>query len=177
MRTITPVPAEPQGSTATPTARSIRRSPPPNGGSGPSNVWLGYPTADPLVGLAITVAILGIVWQSAKAVLTRMLDGVDPDVIDDLRHEAGHVTGVVDVTEVRARWVGHRLYAEVNVAVPPDLSVAEGHAIAKEVHHRLLHRVPYVGAATIHVDPAQEAGEQHHRITAHAHDGLPVHSH
>lgn len=144
---------------------------------GALGVWLGFPLADPLVGLGITVAILGIVWQSAKAVFTRVLDGVEPEVIDDLRHAARHVPGVLDVTEVRARWVGHRLHAEVNVAVAPDLSVAEGHAIAKEVHHQLLHHVPYIAAATIHVDPAGEAGEQYHRIAAHAHDGLPVHSH
>ena len=144
---------------------------------GAVGVWLGYPLADPLVGLAITVAILGIVWQSGKAVFTRMLDGVEPGVIDEIEHAAHHVAGVRDVTEARARWVGHRLHAEVNVAVAPDLSVAQAHAIAKEVHHQLLHHVPYLAGATIHVDPADEAREEYHRITAHSHDGLPVHSH
>lgn len=144
---------------------------------GALGVWLGYPLADPLVGLGITVAILGIVWQSGKAIFTRMLDGVDPNVIEEIEHAGHHVAGVHAVTEVRARWVGHRLHAEVNVAVAPDLSVAEAHTIAKEVHHQLLHHVPYLASATIHVDPLDEAGEQHHRITAHSHDGLPLHSH
>jgi len=31
--------------------------------------------------------------------------------------------------------------------------------------------------AVVHVDPAQEAGEEHHRIVAHSHDDLPTHSH
>lgn len=145
--------------------------------AGALGVRLGYPLADPLVGLGITVVILALVWQSGKAVFTRMLDGVEPEVIDALRHAAQSVPGVRAVTEVRARWVGHRLHAEVNVAVAPDLSVAEGHALAKAVHHRLLHHVPHLAAATIHVDPAEEAGEQHHRVAAHAHDGLPLHSH
>ena len=144
---------------------------------GAVGVWLGYPLADPLVGLGITVAILVIVWQSAKAVFPRLLDGVEPEVIDEFRHAARHVTGVREVTEVRARWIGHRLHAEVNVAVAPDLPVAEGHAVAKEVRHQLLHHAPYLGEAIIHVDPVGEAGEGHHRIAAHAHDGLPVHSH
>ena len=39
-----------------------------------------FTLADPIIGLIITVVILGIVWQSAKAVLTRMLDGVEPEV-------------------------------------------------------------------------------------------------
>lgn len=145
--------------------------------AGALGVWLGYPLADPLVGLGITAAILGIVWQSARAIFTRMLDGVDPDVIDELTHAVHHVPKVEDVTDVRARWLGHRLHAEVSIAVKPELTVAEAHAVALEVHHQLLHHVPHLADATIHVDPANAAGDRHHRIMAHAHDNLPVHSH
>lgn len=145
--------------------------------AGALGVWLGFPLADPLVGLGITAAILGIVWQSARAVFTRMLDGVDPDVIEELSHAVHHVAQVEDVTDVRARWLGHRLHAEVSIAVKPDLTVAEAHAVALEVHHQLLHHVPHLAAATIHVDPANAAGDRHHRVIAHAHDNLPVHSH
>jgi len=88
---------------------------------GAVGVWLGYPLADPIVGLIIAAAILVIVWQSAKMVFTRLLDGVDPEVIDEIRRAVSHVEGVEDVAEVRARWFGHRLRAEVNVAVDPDL--------------------------------------------------------
>ncbi|RMF92164.1 MAG: cation transporter [Nitrospinota bacterium] len=144
---------------------------------GALGIWLGYPLADPVVGLLITIAILGIVWQSGKAVFTRMLDGVEPEVIDEIHHAAEHVSRIRDVTEVRARWIGHRLHAEVNIAVAPDLSVAEGHTIAKDLHHQLFHHLPYLSAATIHVDPVAESGEQHHRIAEHTHDGLPPHSH
>jgi cation diffusion facilitator family transporter len=145
--------------------------------AGAVGVWLGYPLADPLVGLLIAAAILVIVWQSGKAVFTRLLDGVEPGAIEEIRHAASHVPGVEEVSEVRARWLGHRLHAEVNVAVAPELSVAEGHAIAREVNHRLLHHLSYLDGAVIHVDPVQEAGEEHHRIPAHSHDGLPTHSH
>lgn len=140
-------------------------------------VWFGYPLADPIVGLLITVIILHLVWQSAQAVFTRTLDGVDPEVLDTAGHAAGHVAGVRDVAEVRARWIGHRLMLELNVAVDPDLTVTEGHRIAKEVHHQVLHHVPHVSRVTIHVDPATESGEMHHRIGSHAHDGLPLHAH
>jgi divalent metal cation (Fe/Co/Zn/Cd) transporter len=88
-----------------------------------------------------------------------------------------HVEGVEEVTEVRARWLGHRLRAEVNVAVDPELSVEEAHTIARQVNHQLLHHLRYLGAAVIHTGPLQEAGEEHHRIATHSHDGLPSHSH
>jgi len=144
---------------------------------GAVGVWLGYPLADPIIGLIIVAAILGIVWQSGKAVFTRLLDGVEPGVADEIRHAASEVAGVERVAEVRARWVGHRLHAEVNVAVDPELSVAEGHGIAREVNHRLMHQLGYLEMAVVHIDPVQEAGEEHHRVDSHSHDGLPVHSH
>jgi cation diffusion facilitator family transporter len=144
---------------------------------GAVGVWLGYPLADPFVGLLITVAILRIVWESGKAVLTRLADGVDPEVIDEIRHAVNHTQGVHDVTDVRVRWLGHRLHAEVNLAVGPKLSLTEGHAIAVEVRHQLLHHLPYLSNVTIHVDPTYHSGEEHHCITEHTHEGLAAHAH
>ena len=59
--------------------------------AGAIGVWLGFPLADPIIGLLITIAIFGIVWQSAKSVLTRMLDGVEPGLVAEIRHSAEHV--------------------------------------------------------------------------------------
>jgi cation diffusion facilitator family transporter len=144
---------------------------------GAAGVWLGFPLADPIVGLLITIAILRIVWDSAKAIFTRLVDGVDPEVIDEMRHAVGHVPGVHDVTDVRARWLGHRLHAEVNVTVSPERSVAEGHEIAMEVRHQLFHHLPHISNVVVHVDPTDESGEEHHRVAEHEHEGLVAHSH
>ncbi len=64
---------------------------------GAFGVWMGYALADPIIGLIITAVILGIVWQSAKAVLTRMLDGVEPQVaLVSSATLQQHVRGVVE---------------------------------------------------------------------------------
>jgi cation diffusion facilitator family transporter len=131
---------------------------------GAAGVWAGYPLADPIVGLLITAAILVLVWQAARAVLTRMLDGVEPEALDAVAHAAGQVPGVRDVAEVRGRWVGHRLVFELNVVVGGELTVAEGHGIAKEVGHQILHHVPHAAGGTVHVDPATEPGETYHGL-------------
>lgn len=144
---------------------------------GAVGVWLGYALADPIVGLVITVVILRIVWQSGKAVFTRLLDGIDPEVLDEITHAVHHTPGVCDVSEVRVRWLGHRLHAEVNVAVLAGLSVEQGHDIAKEVRHNLLHELRYLSHATIHIDPLHASGEAHHAIANHTHDEWPPHSH
>ena len=56
--------------------------------AGALGVWLGYPLADPIVGLVISIAILKIVVSSAKPVLARLLDGVEPGVVDEVREVA-----------------------------------------------------------------------------------------
>ncbi|HEX5636031.1 MAG TPA: cation diffusion facilitator family transporter, partial [Gammaproteobacteria bacterium] len=126
---------------------------------GAVGVWLGYPLADPIVGLIITVAIVQIVWQSSKAVFTRALDGVDPDIIDKISDTVTHTPGVKSVTGIRARWIGHRLHAELNTAVASKLSVVEAHAIAKEVRHQLLHCLSFLSSVIVHIDPAEESGD------------------
>ena len=144
---------------------------------GALGVWLGFPAADPLIGLVITVMIFGIVWQSTKAVFTRLLDGVDPAVIAEIKHAVQHTPEVQEVTQVRARWLGHRLHAELNIAVSPHLSVVQGHAIATEVRHQLLHHLPPLANAIIHVDPLDASGEEYHRIAEYRHDEWSVHTH
>jgi cation diffusion facilitator family transporter len=139
--------------------------------------WLGFPLADPVIGMIISIMILRIAWESAQDVFTRVLDGVDPHVLDEIRHAAEHVPGVKDITEVRVRWLGHRLHAEVNVAVDADITIKEGHEIAKETRHQLLHHLQYLSNATIHVDPTDASGERYHDVQRHRHGNLPEHSH
>jgi cation diffusion facilitator family transporter len=144
---------------------------------GAVGVALGFPMADPLAALLITLAILKILWDSAGPIFNRLLDGVDPEVVDEIAHAASHVPGVQAVSEVRVRWLGHRMLTELNIAVEPYLSVTEGHELARQVHHELLHDLTYLWAVTIHVDPAYALGSHHHGYLDHNHDNLPVHSH
>ena len=140
-------------------------------------VWAGYPLADPVVGLLISIAIFVLVWQSAGSIVLRALDGVETQALHDIVHAAGHVPGVTEVTDVRARWIGHRLHADLSITVPGTLSVGGGHEVAKAVRHQLLHHLPHLGSMSVHVDPDGQGGDRHHRIGAHAHDGLPMHTH
>ena len=144
---------------------------------GAIGIWMGYSWMDPLIGIVITGAILYIVWNSAKVVFCRLIDGVDPEVVDEIKESASHVAGVKDVTNVRVRWLGHQLHAEINLAVSDELSVDIGHEIAKEVRHQLMHRLSYLSGTTIHVDPSRASGEEHHVMGEHAHGDLPLHLH
>ncbi|AAM04244.1 TPA: cation transporter [Methanosarcina acetivorans] len=126
---------------------------------GAVGVWLGYPILDPLIGMLITIAILKIVLDSSKLVFTRLLDGVEPEVLDQVKAIAEGVEGVCEVTDLRVRWIGHRLHAEINASVDPSLSVEEGHEIANAVREKLLENFSYLSGTTIHVDPVTASGE------------------
>jgi len=124
---------------------------------GAAGVWLGFPLADPIIGLLITVAIFGIVWQSSRAVITRMLDGVDPAVVNELQHAAEHVPGINKVLETKARWLGHELHADVTIAVDDSLSLAEANKIAALLDHELREHLPALAEANIHFSRSGEA--------------------
>ncbi|MDD4749163.1 MAG: cation diffusion facilitator family transporter [Methanosarcinaceae archaeon] len=144
---------------------------------GALGIWLGYPLADPIIGFMITLAILRLVRASAKTILFRILDGIDPEIVEEIRFEIGRVEGVADIQEIRVRWIGHSLYAEVNIAVDSKLSVEEGHKIAMAARHEIMHRLNYISKAVIHVDPLTCSGEELHKIPEHEHDGFPPHGH
>ena len=122
---------------------------------GAFGVWLGYPLADPIVGLLITLTIGGIVWQSAKAVITRTLDGVDPSVTAEIRHSAEHVAGIAGVTDARARWIGHELHADVAIQVDEKLSLPAAMAIARNLKSELLAHTPALKTANVTFEHSQ----------------------
>jgi cation diffusion facilitator family transporter len=125
-------------------------------------VWLGYPLADPIIGLIMTLMIFKIVWESSVTVFTRMLDGVEPDLVDKIKDEASHVKDVLGVNEIRVRWIGHQLHAEVNITVDKVISVEEGHQIANQVQQELIHHLKFLSKVIIHVDPTNASGEKFH---------------
>ena len=120
---------------------------------GAVGVYLGYPVADPIIGLVITVAILFVVWQSVRAVFARMLDGIEPEMLEQIRQISLAVPGILEVGDIRARWLGHRVHAEVTVSVDAALTVSQAHELAERVEHELKESVPVLSGASIHTHP------------------------
>jgi cation diffusion facilitator family transporter len=137
---------------------------------GTLGVAAGWEWADPAVGLVIAAAIVVVLVQAVKGVGERLLDGVDPALVDQARTAAVAVAGVQEVGEIRARWVGHRLQADVRMTVDRDLDVASAHDIAEEAQRAMLAALPVLDAAVIHVDPCGHDGsEAHHSHLEKAH--------
>ncbi|WP_030775686.1 cation diffusion facilitator family transporter [Streptomyces sp. NRRL S-920] len=132
-------------------------------GAGGSAV--GLRLADPVVGLLITAAILLVLRDAAREVFRRVMDAVDPALVDAAEGALLEVRGVRGVGELRMRWIGHRLRAEVAVVVDGSLTLREAHEVAVEAEHVLLHAVPRLTAALVHADPQTAAGERDPHLT------------
>ena len=122
---------------------------------GAGGVAVGWQWADPVVGLLIAVAILGVLRSAVAQVGARLMDAVSPDLVSSARAAIGTVEGVLAVTNVRLRWIGHSLHADAEVVVPPDISMREGHDIAHHAEAHLLRQLPRLSSAVIHVGPAE----------------------
>ncbi|MER7330804.1 MULTISPECIES: cation diffusion facilitator family transporter [unclassified Micromonospora] len=128
---------------------------------------LGWRWADPVVGLAIAVAITFVLKDAAREVYRRLMDAVDPELVDQAESTLRAVDGVQDVAAVRLRWIGHRLHAEAELVVDANLSLIAAHGIAADAEHQLTHAVPRLTSATVHTDPDCHAGAHHHADLSH----------
>jgi cation diffusion facilitator family transporter len=128
---------------------------------------LGWRWADPVIGLVIAVAITFVLKDAAREVYRRLMDAVDPAMVDQAETTLRAVDGVRDVAAIRLRWIGHRLHAEAELVVDAHLSLVAAHEIAADAEHQLAHAVPRLTSATVHTDPDSHPGGHHHTKLSH----------
>ncbi|MEV5375870.1 cation diffusion facilitator family transporter [Streptomyces nondiastaticus] len=133
---------------------------------GAGGTALGLQAADPVIGLLITTAILLVLRDAAREVFRRLMDSVDPQLVDAAESALREVDGVRGVGQVRMRWVGHWLRAEADIVVDAHLTVVRAHALAVAAEHALMHAVPRLTAATVHTD-YRSTGDDPHAVLAH----------
>ncbi|MGH8905518.1 MAG: cation diffusion facilitator family transporter [Egibacteraceae bacterium] len=135
---------------------------------GIAGVWLGFPLADPLAGLAITLAIVWILIGVGRDVLRRTMDAVEPELLPRIRRVATAIDGVEAVHDVRARHLGRSLVVQLNAEVAPALPLRYAHDLAEQIRHQLVHEIPQIIAVDVHLDPANDPTA--HGATSHHFD-------
>lgn len=132
-------------------------------------VWLGFPLLDPIIGVLIGIAILFITWDATKTIWYRLMDAVEPDTYDRAlaiaQDQVGHHDGLEQIRRLRLRWMGHRLHADLHIAVQADITLAEGHDLAEQVRLGLFRNMPLLSEAVVHVDPWSADPDEYHRAT------------
>ncbi len=121
---------------------------------GAIGVALGFPAADPIIGLLITVAILVVLWDASKKVFKRLMDGVEPSTVDRIEAALLAADGVDAIEDLRVRWIGHRLDANVTVTLDDGLSLVEGHEVASRVKAAVIAGIPKLDSIVIAIEPS-----------------------
>jgi cation diffusion facilitator family transporter len=134
--------------------------------------WLGFPIVDPIIGLFIGVAILFITKDAVVAMWYRLMDAIEPEYLANAEQVVAAQPAVKELRRLRMRWMGHRIYADVCIAVDPHLPTVESHHIAEHLRHDLFHQVPHLAEVVVHVDPWSLEPAGHHELTDH-HDPVP----
>ena len=127
--------------------------------------WLGYPIVDPIIGFLIGIVIVFITWDAGKSIWYRLMDAIDPELIDRAERVISEYVEVIEIRRIRMRWVGHCLHAEIYITVDSKLRTSESHQIAEQVRHSLYHEIPDLTDINVHIDPASSGSETHHELT------------
>lgn len=134
--------------------------------------WLGFPILDPIIGVLIGIAILFITRDAIVAIWYRLMDAIEPEYMDKAEAVVARQETVEELRRLRMRWVGHRLHAELVVAVDPALTTLEAHNGAEEIRHDLFHEIPTLSDILVHVEPWGDQPDRHHERTRH-HEPVP----
>jgi cation diffusion facilitator family transporter len=129
--------------------------------------WFGFSLADPIIGLLITIAILFVLRDAAREVYRRLMDAVDPELVDQTEQVIRSTPGVIDVSDIQLRWLGHSLRAEARITVDSATSLIDAHHISHQVEHELVHGVRRLTSATIHAEPLPHDSTAAHDLVGH----------
>lgn len=111
-------------------------------------VMLGFPLSDPIVGLLISAAIIVLLWGTVRSIGRRLMDGIEPELVERARHAIERTPGVLAVPSLQLRWVGHRLQGAATVAVA-DMPISAAETIVHDIRHELSHTLPNLDSLTI----------------------------
>jgi cation diffusion facilitator family transporter len=118
-------------------------------------VSVGFPVADLIATLAVTVAIFITALSVFKDVNNSLSDEmrIDPELIARCVLE---IDGVRACHKIRTRGLEGEVHADLHILVDPDMTISRAHAIADEAEVHIQKRFPEVHDVLVHLEPDEE---------------------
>ncbi|GAK11317.1 cation diffusion facilitator family transporter [Geomicrobium sp. JCM 19039] len=113
--------------------------------------WLMY--GDMIAGVFVAALVMVMAYKLGRDAIHNSLDHVlhEEDTVDMIERVNG-VEGLIKIDEFHAREHGHYVIVDIKIVVNPDISVREGHDIAKRVKNTLMEE-DRVRDVLVHVNP------------------------
>ncbi|MCI9129800.1 MAG: cation transporter [Eggerthellaceae bacterium] len=122
-------------------------------------VACGFPAADPIMALVVTVFILISAVGVFRRALRTLSDHSRIDA-DDIRHRAEAVDGVRQIHRVRTRGTESEVYVDLHLLVAPEMTVADAHGIGDKIERAVKRAHPEVQEVLVHIEPDTEHERQ-----------------
>ncbi|WP_424359966.1 cation diffusion facilitator family transporter [Methanocella sp. MCL-LM] len=129
--------------------------------------FLGYPIVDAIIGILMGIVILFITKDAAKSMWYRLMDAVDPIIVQRAEAIITEHSDVKSVQRLQMRWIGHRLQAEAVIAIDSELNTTQCNEISEHISHHLYHDIPNLAETTIAVVPWNPDGKMFRCETTH----------
>jgi cation diffusion facilitator family transporter len=129
--------------------------------------FLGYPVVDAIIGIIMGIVIVFITKDAAKSIWYRLMDAVDPLIVDRAEEVIKEHPDVKGIQRLQMRWIGHRLQAEAVIAIDADLDATQCNAISEHISHHLYHAIPNLSETTIACVPWSRDGKTFYCETSH----------
>ncbi len=115
-------------------------------------VQFGYPVADPIMALIVTLAILYTAWDVFHRAFSTLSDHARiPE--EDIYECVCKIPEVDGAHKIRTRGTEGEVYVDLHLVVDPNMTVSQAHALATKVENVLKKDFPTVCEVLVHIEP------------------------
>ena len=115
-------------------------------------VWLGFPVADSVMALVVTVAILATAFSVLRQALSTLSDHARIPR-DELEAVVLSCPGVRHTHKIRTRGTEGEVYADLHLLVDPAMTVQDAHNLGDRVEAALKVAFPQIEEVLVHIEP------------------------
>ncbi|WP_018247399.1 cation diffusion facilitator family transporter [Orenia marismortui] len=121
---------------------------------GAAGARMGYPILDPIAGLIVAIFIIKVGFEILLDAIDELMDAVPSQgKMQRIKKQVSDLENVIKVGDIKLRAYGPRLFVDLAVVVPDDLTVVEGHQVSVKVQDEIKKVHPSVKEVLVHIDP------------------------
>ena len=113
--------------------------------------------ADPLAAIVVAMLMMRVVFRVGNKSVLELTDaGPEKQTLAQLEGLITSHKGVHSFHKLRARAVAGAIYVDFHIQLNPNLPLRKAHAVAEELKHEIMEKLPEVKEVLIHEEPAEK---------------------
>lgn len=122
-----------------------------------SSIFPNLAFVDYIGAILVSIFIIYPAFKMIKDSVSNLLDeSVDKETFEEISKIASNVPNVIDAHDIRTRKIGEVIFVDMHILVDKNITVKEGHDIAKAVKKTLLKQNSNILDVLIHIEPYEK---------------------